>query len=41
MQVVVAPGARVVAGQVVAPTFASVIATPVRVSAPVLVTTNL
>ena len=41
VQVVVAPGARVVAGQVVAPTFASAIATPVSVRAPVLVTTKL
>ena len=41
VQVVVAPGARVVAGQVVAPTLASVMAMPVRVSEPVLVTVKL
>src|SRR5205823_6551639 len=40
VQVVVAPGSRVVAGQEVAPTFASVIATAVIVCAPVLVTAN-
>ncbi|GAB2588511.1 hypothetical protein GCM10009593_29410 [Microlunatus antarcticus] len=36
--VVLAPGASVVTGQVVVPTFASAIATPVTVRAPVLVT---
>ena len=41
MQVVLAPGASVVAGQVVAPTFASAIATVVTVCAPVLVTTKV
>ena len=41
VQVVLAPGASVVAGQVVAPTLASTIATVVRVCAPVLVTRKL
>ena len=38
MQVVLAPGARVAVGQVVAPTLASTIATDVTVCTPVLVT---
>ena len=38
VQVVAAPGASVVAVQVVAPTLASTIATVLRVTAPVLVT---
>ena len=41
VQVVLAPGASVVAGQVVAPTFASTTATLVIVCAPVLVTRKL
>ena len=41
VQVVLAPGASVVAGQVVAPTLASTTATVVIVCAPVLVTTKL
>ena len=41
VQVVLAPGASVVAGQVVAPTFASTMATEVRVWSPVLVTRKL
>ena len=41
VHVVLAPGANVVAGQVVAPTFASTIATPVTVNAPVFVTRKL
>ncbi|GAB2588506.1 hypothetical protein GCM10009593_29400 [Microlunatus antarcticus] len=40
VQVVLAPGASVVAGQVVAPTLASAIATPLMVSDPVFVTRN-
>ncbi|GAB2588475.1 hypothetical protein GCM10009593_29340 [Microlunatus antarcticus] len=38
VQVVLAPGASVVAGQLVAPAFASTIATALTVTAPVLVT---
>ena len=38
VQVVLAPGASVVAGQVVAPTLASTTATPLIVTEPVLVT---
>ena len=41
VQVVLAPGARVVAGQVVPPTFGSTIASAVRVTAPVFVTAKL
>ena len=41
VQVVLAPGASVVAGQLVAPTFASTTATVVIVCAPVLVTRKL
>ncbi len=41
MQVVAAPGASVVCGQLMAPTFASVTATPVSVTLPVLVTMNV
>ena len=41
VHVVLAPGATVVVGQVVAPTFGSVMATAVRVWAPVLVTAKL
>ena len=41
VQVVLAPGASVVATQVVAPTLASTTATFVSVCAPVFVTTNV
>ncbi|GAB2588485.1 hypothetical protein GCM10009593_29360 [Microlunatus antarcticus] len=41
VQLVLAPGASVVAGHVVTPTLASVMASPVRVTAPVLVTRNV
>ena len=41
VQVVLAPGASVVAGQVAPPTLGSVMATAVRVWAPVLVTAKL
>ena len=41
VQVVLAPGASVVVGQVVAPTFASTTASPVIVTAPVFVTGKL
>ena len=41
VQVVLAPGASVVAGQVVTPTFASVMATELIVVVPVLVTRKL
>ncbi len=41
VQVVLAPGARVVTGQVTVPTLASVTPTPVRVTFPVLVSTKV
>ena len=41
VQVIDAPGARVVDGQVTGPTFGSATPTPVRVTLPVFVTMNV